>query len=160
MRNTAYWGGAPALDTVHLIYYNDTASQIQALQAGELDLIDQFSYQEGQGLIKSGQFQIFSSKSSVHRELAMRVDVPPFNDKNARVALALAINRPAILQTLFGGQGVLGNDSPIAPSQAAFPKNVPQRKMDRQGQAARRRARSSRRSSRRRTRTSSPTLRC
>jgi peptide/nickel transport system substrate-binding protein len=130
VKNTAYWGGAPALDTVHLVYYNDSASQIQALQAGELDLIDQFAYQEGQGLIKSGQFQIFSSKSSVHRELAMRVDVPPFNDKNARVALALAINRPAILQTLFGGQGVLGNDSPIAPSQAAFPKNVPQRKMD------------------------------
>ena len=130
VKNTAYWGGAPALDTVHLVYYNDSASQIQALQAGELDLIDQFSYQEGQGLIKSGQFQIFSSKSSVHRELAMRVDVPPFNDKNARVALALAINRPAILQTLFGGQGVLGNDSPIAPSQAAFPKGVPQRKQD------------------------------
>jgi peptide/nickel transport system substrate-binding protein len=130
VRNPTYWGGTPALDAVHLIYYNDSASQIQALQGGELDIIDQFAYQEGQGLIKSGQFQIYSSKSSVHRELAMRVDVPPFNNKNARLALALAINRPAILQTLFGGQGVLGNDSPIAPSQAAFPKNVPQRKQN------------------------------
>ncbi len=130
VRNTDYWGGTPALDGVNLTFYADTASQIQALQGGELDLIPQFGYQEGQGLIKSGQFQIFSTKSSVHRELPMRVDVPPFNNKNARLALALSLNRPSILKTLFGGQGVLGNDSPIAPSQAAFPKSVPQRKQN------------------------------
>ena len=130
VRNTDYWGGTPPLDGVNLTFYADTASQIQALQGGELDLIPQFGYQEGQGLIKSGQFQIFSTKSSVHRELPMRVDVPPFNNKNARLALALSLNRPSILKTLFGGQGVLGNDSPIAPSQAAFPKSVPQRKQN------------------------------
>ena len=60
----------------------------------------------------------------------MRVDVPPFNDKNVRVALAYSLNRPSIIKTLFGGQGVLGNDSPIAPSQAAYPKSVPQRKQN------------------------------
>jgi peptide/nickel transport system substrate-binding protein len=130
VRNTDYWGGTPPLDGVNLTFYSDTASQIQALQGGELDLIPQFGYQEGQGLIKGGQFQIFSTKSSVHRELPMRVDVPPFNDKNLRLALALSLNRPSILKTLFGGQGVLGNDSPIAPSQAAFPKSVPQRKQN------------------------------
>jgi peptide/nickel transport system substrate-binding protein len=130
VRNTDYWGGNPPLDGVNLTFYADTASQIQALQGGELDLIPQFGYQEGQGLIKGGQFQIFSTKSSVHRELPMRVDVPPFNNKNARLALAYSLNRPSILKTLFGGQGVLGNDSPIAPSQAAFPKSVPQRKQN------------------------------
>ena len=130
VRNTAYWGGTPPLDAVNLTFYADTASQIQALQGGELDLIPQFGYQEGQGLIKSGQFQIFSTKSSVHRELPMRVDVPPFNDKNLRLAMAYSLNRPSIMKTLFGGQGVLGNDSPIAPSQAAFPKSVPQRKQN------------------------------
>ena len=90
----------------------------------------------------------------------MRVDVPPFNDKNARLALALAINRPAILQTLFGGQGVLGNDSPIAPSQAAFPKGVPQRKKDlAKAKSCAGRQEAQARSSRPRTRTSSPTSR-
>jgi peptide/nickel transport system substrate-binding protein len=130
VRNTAYWGGTPPLDGVNLTFYADTASQIQALQGGELDLIPQFGYQEGQGLIKGGQFQIFSTKASVHRELPMRVDVPPFNDKNLRLAMAYSLNRPSILKTLFGTQGVLGNDSPIAPSQAAFPKSVAQRKQN------------------------------
>jgi peptide/nickel transport system substrate-binding protein len=129
-RNTAYWGGTPPLDGVNMTFYPDTASQIQALQGGVLDLIQQFAYQEGQGLIKSKQFTIYSTKSSVHRELPMRVDVPPFNDKNVRVALALSLNRPSIIKTLFGGQGVPGNDSPIAPSQAVYPKSVPQRKQD------------------------------
>jgi peptide/nickel transport system substrate-binding protein len=130
VRNTAYWGGTPALDGVNLTFYADTASQIQALQGGELDLIPQFGYQEGQGLIKSKQFTIFSTKSSVHRELPMRVDVAPFNDKNVRVALALALNRPSIIKTLFGGEAVPGNDSPIAPSQAVYPKGVAQRKQN------------------------------
>jgi peptide/nickel transport system substrate-binding protein len=129
-RNTAYWGGPPPLDGVAMTFYPDTASMIQALQGGTLDLIQQFAYQEGQGLIKSKQFTIFTTKSSVHRELAMRVDVAPFNDKNARTALALALNRPSIIKTLFGGEAVPGNDSPIAPSQAVYPKSVPQRKQD------------------------------
>ena len=138
VKNPAYWGGAPALDGVNITLYADTASQIQALQGGTLDLIPQFGYQEGQGLIKSKQFTIFDTKSSVHRELAMRVDVPPFNDKDARIALALALNRPSIIKTLFGGEAVPGNDSPIAPSQAVYPKGVPQRKQDlRAGQEAR-----------------------
>ena len=58
----------------------------------------------------------------------MRVDVPPFNDRSVRVALALSLNRPSIIKTLFGGLGVPGNDSPIAPSQAVYPKSVAQRK--------------------------------
>jgi peptide/nickel transport system substrate-binding protein len=130
VKNPAYWGGAPALDGVNITLYADTASQIQALQGGTLDLIPQFGYQEGQGLIKSKQFTIFDTKSSVHRELAMRVDVPPFNDKAARTALALALNRPSIIKTLFGGEAVPGNDSPISPSQAVYPKGVPQRKQN------------------------------
>jgi peptide/nickel transport system substrate-binding protein len=130
VKNPAYWGGAPALDAVNITLYADTASQIQALQGGTLDLIPQFGYQEGQGLIKSKQFTIFDTKSSVHRELPMRVDVPPFNDKAARNALALALNRPSIIKTLFGGEAVPGNDSPIAPSQAVYPKGVPQRKQN------------------------------
>jgi peptide/nickel transport system substrate-binding protein len=129
-RNAAYWGGPPPLDGVVMTFYADSASQIQALQGGTVDLIQQFGYQEGQGLIKSKQFTIFTTKSSVHRELPMRVDVPPFNDKNVRTALALTLNRPSIIQTLFGGQAVPGNDSPIAPSQAVYPKSVPQRKQD------------------------------
>jgi peptide/nickel transport system substrate-binding protein len=130
VRNTAYWGGTPALDGVNITLYADTASQIQALQGGTLDLIPQFGFQEGQGLIKSKQFTIFDTKSSVHRELPMRVDVPPFNDKAVRTAMALALNRPSIIKTLFGGEAVPGNDSPIAPSQAVYPKGVPQRKQN------------------------------
>jgi peptide/nickel transport system substrate-binding protein len=129
-RNTAYWRGTPALDGVNMTFYIDSASMIQALQGGTVDLIQQFAYQEGQGLIKSNQFTIFNTKSSIHREFPMRVDVPPFNDKNVRVALALALNRPSMIKTLFGGQAVPGNDSPIAPSQAVYPKSVPQRKQD------------------------------
>jgi peptide/nickel transport system substrate-binding protein len=130
VKNTAYWGGTPALDGVNITLYADTASQIQALQGGTLDLIPQFGFQEGQGLIKSKQLTIFDTKSSVHRELPMRVDVPPFNDKAVRTAMALALNRPSIIKTLFGGEAVPGNDSPIAPSQAVYPKGVPQRKQN------------------------------
>ncbi len=60
----------------------------------------------------------------------MRNDQKPWNDKNVRVAMALALNRPEISQALFKGYAQLGNDSPFAPIFRSTDPNVPQRVQD------------------------------
>jgi peptide/nickel transport system substrate-binding protein len=68
-------------------------------------------------------------KASYHRELSMRNDMAPFNNKYVRQAIAYTLDRPAIVQALFKGFAGVGNDSPPAPAFAATvgPPAVPQR---------------------------------
>ena len=45
----------------------------------------------------------------------MRNDKKPFDDKRVRQAIALTLDRQAIVDGLFQGKADLGNDSPFAP---------------------------------------------
>ena len=100
------------------------------MQGGQLDLIPQFGYQEGRPLFRNKALQVFRQKSAVHREIPMAVDSDAWRDRRVRVAMALLLNRPSIMKTLFGGLGTLGNDSPFAPNMLATNTSVPQRKPD------------------------------
>ena len=68
----------------------------------------------GEALL-NGSYNVIKLKSSAHRELSMRCDQAPFTDPRVRQAIALALNRPQIVQALFKGFADLGNDSPFAP---------------------------------------------
>ena len=69
-------------------------------------------------------------KSSAHRELSMRTDQAPFNDARVRQAIALSLDRPAIVTALFKGDADLGNDSPFAPVYPSTNTSVSQRSLD------------------------------
>ena len=60
----------------------------------------------------------------------MRNDKEPFNDKRVRQAMALAVDRSALVDGLFAGKADVGNDSPFAPVFPSTDKSVPQRKQD------------------------------
>ena len=59
----------------------------------------------------------------------MRVDLKnPLHDWRVRQAIALTLDRPAIVKTLFGSFADVGNDSPFAPVYPSRDPSVPQRK--------------------------------
>ena len=61
----------------------------------------------------------------------MRVDLHnPLRDHRVRQAIALTLDRPAIIKTLFNNLSDIGNDSPFAPVYPSTDKSVPQRKQD------------------------------
>jgi peptide/nickel transport system substrate-binding protein len=60
----------------------------------------------------------------------MRNDTPPFTDPRVRQAIALTLDRPAIVRALFRGYAGLGNDSPFAPVFRSTNTSVPQRAQD------------------------------
>ena len=60
----------------------------------------------------------------------MRTDVPKFADKRVRQAIAMTLDRPAIITGLFRGLAEPGNDSPFAPVYPSTDHGVPQRKKD------------------------------
>jgi peptide/nickel transport system substrate-binding protein len=128
--NPDYWGGKPNLDTASFSFYASQAPQITALSGGNVDVIVQFVAQGAQALTNSSNYNIIKLKSSNHRELSMRCDQAPFNDPRVREAVALSLDRPAMVSALLQGLGQVGNDSPFAPKFPSTDTSVPQRAQD------------------------------
>jgi peptide/nickel transport system substrate-binding protein len=127
--NPDYWGAKPLLAKTTFNFYASQQPQVLAMEGGDADLIAGF-VPAGAETLLSGKYTILSRKSSGHREISMRNDKPPFNDPRVRRAVALTLNRPALISSLLGGQGSLGNDSPFAPRFPSTDLSVPQRKQD------------------------------
>ena len=129
-RNPNWWGGTAPLDGVDVTLGEQTALN-NALIGGQLDLLNGIVYFDSRALFSNPNIQIFSARGATHREIPMRVDQPssPLKDPRVRRAIALTLNRPQIVKTLFNGKADLGNDSPFAP---VYPSTavVPQRHQD------------------------------
>ncbi len=133
VKNPNYWmRGKPYMEGVEVTYYDDNSPLVVALQAGEIDIFPSVPYQGSQALFENPEITILSNSSSSYRAMHMRVDTEPFDDKRVRQALALSLDRPALVEGLFDGRADLGNDHPFAPVFSASPPEgaVPQRAQD------------------------------
>ena len=74
-----------------------------------------------------GNFHVIALRSSSHREMSLRNDIHPLNNKYVRQAIAYTLDRPGTVDALFKGYAVVGNDSPFAPSFRATDTSVSQR---------------------------------
>jgi peptide/nickel transport system substrate-binding protein len=130
-RYTGWWGGHAPLDGVDATYYSDAAAVTAALLGGQIDLIGQIQFADSRPLFNNSSVQIFSAHGATHRQVPMRVDLHnPLADYRVRQAIALTLDRPAIVKTLFNGLADIGNDSPFAPVYPSTNKTVPQRHKD------------------------------
>jgi peptide/nickel transport system substrate-binding protein len=114
-RNTSYWGTKALPSQTEFTFYDTQTPAILALTGGTIDVIGQFSVSGAQQLLNNSSYNIIKLKSSAHRELSMRCDQAPFTDPRVRQAIALTLDRPAIVKALFQGFADVGNDSPFAP---------------------------------------------
>lgn len=130
VRNPDWWGGAVLPARTEFSFYTSQQPQVLALEGRTVDIINQIVVQGAQGLLNAADFSLNKIPSALHREVHMRCDIPPFNDKRIRRALALTLDRPAIVTGLFRGLADLGNDSPFAPVYPSTNTSVPQRKED------------------------------
>ncbi len=126
LRNESYWGKKALPSETQFTFYDTQSPEILALTGGNIDVVGQFSVSGAQELL-TGSYNIIKLKSSAHRELSMRCDQAPFTDPRVRQAIALTLNRPAIITALFKGYADLGNDSPFAPVFPSTNTSVAQR---------------------------------
>ncbi len=129
VRNPDWWGGAVLPARTEFSFFADQPPQILALQAGQVDVVAELAVQGAQGLLNDPEVQLIRLRSSAHRQIHMRTDTPKFADKRVRQAVALALDRPALVQGLFRGSAEVGNDSPIAPLYPSSSR-TPQRQKD------------------------------
>ena len=128
-RNESYWGKKALPSQTVFTFYDTQNPSILALTGGTIDVVGQFAVSGAQELL-TGSYNIIKLKSSAHRQLSMRNDKAPFTDPRVRQAIALTLDRKAIVQALFKGYADLGNDSPFAPVFPSTDTSIPQRALD------------------------------
>ena len=130
-RNSQYWGPKALPAATEFTFYDTQAPQILALSSGTVDVIGQFSVSGAEQLLAPGaSYNIIRLRSSAHHELSMRCDTAPFTDRRVRQAIALTLDRPAIVRALFKGYADVGDDTPFAPVFASTDTSIPQRGKD------------------------------
>lgn len=131
VRNPNYWGPQPAIESTELRGFADISTAITAMQSRDIDVIQQFTVLAGGSLLDDPNFTVLTPPASTHREVWFNTQQSQFSDQRLREAIAWAVDRPFMVETLFQGRGEVGNDHPILSTLPFYdPDAVPQRERD------------------------------
>lgn len=103
--NPDYWGGVPEFETVTLKFVTDATSRVAEVESGASDITLEIPYEEFDRLrAKDGLAGTTTPVSDIG--MIFINDVPPMTDPNVRKAMAMAIDKAAIVERLLAGYGV------------------------------------------------------
>lgn len=127
--NKHYWdpNRQPLSDQLEVIFYSNEQGLVLAFQGGQIDFAQQFSVSGGRAAITDPNVITTELRSAAHRQIHMRTDKAPLNDKRVRQAIALLVNRRVLVDGLLATKADYGDDSPFAPVFKSTAPGVPQR---------------------------------
>jgi peptide/nickel transport system substrate-binding protein len=97
-RNADYWGPAARLEQVTFRVIADPSAALAALQAGDVDGFSNFPAPEAiDALSKNPRLTVAIGSTEGETLLAINNARPPFNDVRVRRALAMAVDRHAVI---------------------------------------------------------------
>ena len=103
-RNPDYWDPPkPYLDRLEIQTFESPQPMVLALQSGDIQVVQQLSYIDAQGIRNAPGVTLIQADAADHRQLCMRTDMKPFDDKRVRQAVALCFDRPTMVRGLLGG---------------------------------------------------------
>jgi peptide/nickel transport system substrate-binding protein len=126
VKNPGYWNaaaGGPYLDQVTFKPITDSTATLNAIQAGEVDLVQAISPVDLATVQSDANLQAIDRGGSCNVGLlAMQSSKPPFDNLKIRQAVAAAVNRQALVDAFFGGAGVV--PTTWSPPGTAYAKDV------------------------------------
>ena len=99
-----YWGGRPPIKSLRFIVVPEVASRINGLLSGQYELIGDVPPDQIVGIEKNPKFEVRGGLVTNHRILVFDEHFPPFVDPRVRQALTHAIDRQAIVDSLWAGR--------------------------------------------------------
>ncbi len=112
-----HFGGAPKVDSIDIPLIAEESTAVNALLAGNVDLIGRAPFDQVQRLEKMPNLVVYRSAGMNCRYMALNLRRPPFDDVHFRRALSMAFDRTLIVRAVLFGEG--------QPSQGTIPSAIP-----------------------------------
>ncbi|MDE0112876.1 MAG: ABC transporter substrate-binding protein [Albidovulum sp.] len=130
-RNPNYYKSDRAyFDEVEILAIVDVTARQNALLNGSVNAIDRADPKTVALLARAPSIVILETTGTLHYTMPMRVDTPPFDNYDLRMALKLAVKRQELVDKILLGHGALGNDHPISTANRFHAGNIAQREFD------------------------------
>jgi len=127
VRRDGYWQNGddgkplPYLDEIVMVQLGDDPSAwLTALKSGQVEMVVEPPVTIWEGVKDDPRFTVLPTQTSATRVLRVRADQKPWTDAKVRQALKYCHNREKILAVALRNQGVIGNDTHVAPVQPEF----------------------------------------
>ncbi|WP_237477437.1 ABC transporter substrate-binding protein [Lichenibacterium dinghuense] len=131
VRNDNYWKpGLPYLDEVEYFTIADESARVNALLAGDVQVISEVNARSTKLITSTPGFELFVSKNGDFTDLIVQLDAPVTGSEDFAMAMKLLQDREQLLKSVFRGYGVIGNDQPIPPFDRFYNADLPQRAFD------------------------------
>jgi len=111
-----YWAGAPKIRRIVVRYIPDESARVAALQAGDVQVINDFTPQDAQLIRRDSRLVLIDPPSAGFIRFDMNTQKPPFHDVRVRRAMAYAIDRDSIVKEIFSGLAKVAHS--LVPSNA------------------------------------------
>lgn len=118
------------VDSCETLAMNDPTARLAALISGQAHAINRVELRMLDRIRALPNVTVHAAPASTMYCFPMRLDAAPFDNPDLRKALKYAVDRKAIVDTVLGGAGVVGGDSPIAPWNSFFSADLPQHPYD------------------------------
>lgn len=130
-RNPNYWKeGRGHFDEIETLSLLDTAARQNAVMNGDVDVINRVDPKTVALLARVPTLNILEVTGTLHYTFPMRLDVPPFDNFDLRMAVKYAVKRQEMVDKILLGHGVIGNDHPISVANQFHNAELPQREYD------------------------------
>lgn len=110
-RNPDYWGERPRLDRIVFKIIIDDTVALQVFKKGGVDFLERLSAVQWNEQTNSPAFLAKAHKLyydyPFFSYIGWNLRRPPFDDRRVRLAMTLALNREAILKTVYGCMGTV-----------------------------------------------------
>ncbi len=112
--NPDYFEGAPLIDGITYLIIPDEAARIAALRTGEIHMTGLSDAASAGLAARSEGVSVKSQQTTDYYLLGLNNAREPFNDVRVRQAMSLAIDRQAVVDSVFFGEGLVSG--PIVPT--------------------------------------------
>jgi peptide/nickel transport system substrate-binding protein len=103
--NTDYWGGAPTIGEIIFRVIPDDSARFLALKAGDIHGFEQAVVEDLASAEADPDLYVQTKPALNTGYLAFNYKIEEFNDKNVRLAIYHAINRPGLIENFYGAYG-------------------------------------------------------
>ncbi len=113
-RNDDYWGNRPAIKRIVVRIITENSTRLSALQSRDVLMVNNVPPDQIGAVEGASNLQVLSTPTARIVYTAFRCDRTPFNDRRVRQAANYAVDKEAIVQSIFRGRTQIAT-APLAP---------------------------------------------